>query len=318
MTRLVVVRVPASTSNLGAGFDCAGAAVDHWLTATVRLDDRLTTSVVEREGTLVGLRVAIDDDRLLAGFHAACAARGVAAPRALHARVHSEIPIGRGLGSSAAATIAGAAAANSLLALELDDRTLLRVCASIEGHPDNVAPAILGGACLVIDAQTALVAPLIVHSSLALVFAIPDFAVETAAARRILPSHVPHATAARGAAHAAALVRGLETGDAELLSAGLHDVLHVPFRETLVPGFAAVVEAAERAGAFGATLSGSGSAIVAVAPRARASSVGAAMCRAWHTVQVHADVFVNPPHVPGYSTDIHDAVATPNSLQPTY
>jgi homoserine kinase len=79
------------------------------------------------------------------------------------------------------------------------------------------------------------------------------------------------------------------------------------------------VEAAERAGAFGATLSGSGSAIVAVAPRARASNVGAAMCRAWHTVQVHATTFVNPPHVPGYSTDIHDAaVATPNSLQPTY
>lgn len=319
MTRVVVVRVPASTSNLGAGFDCAGAAVDRWLTATVRLDDRLTTSVIEHEGTLVGLRVATEDDRVLAGFRAACAARGVAVPRALHARVHSDIPIGRGLGSSAAATIAGAAAANSLLALKLDDRALLRVCASVEGHPDNVAPAILGGACLVVDAQTSLVAPLIVHSNLALVFAIPDFAVETAAARRILPSHVPHATAARGAARAAALVRGLETGDGALLSAGLHDVLHVPFREALVPGFAAVVEAAERAGAFGATLSGSGSAIVAVAPRARASNVGAAMCRAWLTVQVRADAFVNPPHVPGYSTDSHDAaVVTPNSLQPTY
>jgi homoserine kinase len=319
MTRVVVVRVPASTSNLGAGFDCAGAAVDQWLMASVRLDDRLTTSVVEYEGTLVGLGVATENDRLLAGFRAACATRGVAAPRALHARVHSEIPIGRGLGSSAAATVAGAAAANSLLALALDDRSLLRVCASIEGHPDNVAPAILGGACLVVDAQTSLVAPLIVHSSLALVFAIPDFAVETAAARRILPSHVPHATAARGAAYAAALVRGLETGDGALLSAGLHDVLHVPFRERLVPGFAAVVDSAERTGAFGATLSGSGSAIVAVVPRARASDVGAAMCRAWHTVQVHADAFVNPPHVSGYSTDIHDAaVTTPNSLQSTY
>jgi homoserine kinase len=319
MTRVVAVRVPASTSNLGAGFDCVGAAVDRWLTATVRLDDRSTTSVIEYEGTLVGLRVATEDDRLLAGFRAACAVRGVAAPRALHAHVNSEIPIARGLGSSAAATVAGAAAANGLLALALDDRTLLRVCASIEGHPDNVAPAILGGACLVVDAQTSLVAPLIVHSSLALVFAIPDFAVETAAARRILPSHVPHATAARGAAHAAALVRGLETGDGALLSVGLHDVLHVPFRERLVPGFAAVVEAAERAGAFGATLSGSGSAIVAVAPRARAPNVGAAMCGAWRSVEVRADAFVNPPDVPGYSTDVRDAaVATPNSLQPTY
>jgi homoserine kinase len=95
-------------------------------------------------------------------------------------------------------------------------------------------------------------------------------------------------------------VRGLETGDGALLSAGLNDVLHVPFRETLVPGFAAVVEAAQRAGAFGATLSGSGSAIVAIATRARASDVGAAMCRAWRTVDVQATAFVNPPHVAGY------------------
>lgn len=310
MTRVVDVRVPASTSNLGAGFDCAGVAVDRWLTATVRLDDRLPTPVIERGGTLADLRVTVESDRLLAGFRAACAARGLQTPPVIHARVDSDIPIGRGLGSSAAATVAGAAAANALLALELDDRALLRLCATIEGHADNVAPALLGGACLVVEAGTPLVAPLVVHSTLALVFAIPDFAVETADARRILPSQVPHATAARGAAHAAALVRGLEIADGALLRAGLNDVLHVPFRETLVPGFAVVVEAALDAGAFGATLSGSGSAIVAVAPRARASAVGAAMCRAWRTVDINATAFVNPPHVPGYSTETHHGAAT--------
>jgi len=314
MSGSVAVRVPASTSNLGAGFDCAGAAVDLWLTATVALDDRLTTSVIEHEGTLASVRVSPDENRLLVGFRAACAARGVDAPRAIHGRVRSAIPIGRGLGSSAAATVAGAAAANALLALELDDRDLLRVCATIEGHPDNVAPAIVGGACLVVEATTPLVAPLIIHSSLALVFAIPEFAVETAAARRILPSHVPHATAARGAAHGAALVRGLETGDGPLLAAGLNDVLHVPFRQTLVPGFAAVVEAARRAGAFGATLSGSGSAIVAVTTRARASTVGAAMCRAWLAVGVQATSFINPANVPGYSTEIHHGAEVASSL----
>ncbi len=319
MTGVVVVRVPASTSNLGAGFDCAGAAVDRWLTATVELDDRLSAPVVEREGTLLDLRVAPEDDRLLVGFRAACRFRGLDAPRTVHARVRSEIPIGRGLGSSAAATVAGAVAANGLLALDLDEPALLRLCTTIEGHPDNVAPAILGGACFVVDATTPLVAPLSVHASLAFVLAIPDFAVETAAARRILPSHVPHATAARGAARVAALVRGLETAHAALLSVGLSDVLHVPFRETLVPGFAAVVEAAQRTGAFGATLSGSGSAIVAVAPRARAADVGAAMCRAWRTVHVRAAYFINPRCVPGYSAQIHhEGAATPNSLQSTH
>lgn len=304
MTRVVAVRVPASTSNLGAGFDCAGAAVDKWLTATVRLDDRLTTSVIERRGTLADLAVTTEDDRLVAGFRAACAVRGFDPPRSVHARVDSEIPVARGLGSSAAATVAGAAAANTLLALDLDDLRLLRLCATIEGHADNVAPAILGGACLVVDAGTPLVAPLVVHSTLALVFAIPEFAVETAEARRILPSHVSHATATRGAAYAAALVCGLEIGDAALLSAGLNDVLHVPFRESLVPGLATVVNAARLAGAFGATLSGSGSAIVAVAPRVRASDVGAAMCRAWRTVGVGATAFVNPPCVRGYSAEV--------------
>jgi homoserine kinase len=304
MTRAVVVRVPASTSNLGAGFDCVGVAVDRWLAASVQLDDELTTPSIEHEGTLVDLLVGTADDRLLLGFRAACAARGFDAPPAFRARVRSAIPIGRGLGSSAAATVAGAAAANALLGLELDDTALLRICSTIEGHPDNVAPAIVGGACLVVQSEAPLVAPLNVHAGVALVFAIPEFAVETAAARRILPSHLPHATAARGAAHAAALIRGLETGDGALLAAGLNDVLHVPFRESLVPGFAVVVDAARVAGAYGATLSGSGSAIVAAAPRDRASDVGAAMCRAWRTVDVRAEAFVNPPHVPGYLTDL--------------
>ena len=308
MTRVVDVRVPASTSNLGAGFDCAGVAVDRWLTATVRLDDRLTTPVIERGGTLADLRVTAEDDRLLAGFRAACAAGGLQTPPVIHAWINSDIPIARGLGSSAAATVAGAAAANALLALKLDDRALLQLCATIEGHADNVAPAILGGACLVVEAGTPLVAPLVVHSTLAFVFAIPDFAVETADARRILPSQVPHATAARGAAYAAALVRGLEIADGALLRAGLNDVLHVPFRETLVPGFATVVQGALGAGAFGATLSGSGSAILAVAPRTRAPDVAAAMCRAWHTVGVRATALINPAHVPGYSTGVRHGV----------
>lgn len=304
MTRTVVVRVPASTSNLGGGFDCVGAAVDLWLTATVQLDDDLTSPVVECSGTLAALHVAPSDDCLVAGFRAASATRGLAAVHNLRAHVRSDIPIGRGLGSSAAATVAGAVAANTLLGLEIDDRELFRLCAALERHPDNVAPAIFGGVCLVVEEQTGFVAPLIIHPNLALVFAIPDFAVETVAARRVLPAHVPHATAARAASRAAALVRGLETADSALLATGLKDVLHVPFREALVPGLAHVVEAARCAGAFGATLSGSGSAIVAIATRARVSDVATAMCRAWSDLNVRATAFVNPRQVPGYSADL--------------
>src|SRR5207245_1169222 len=131
--------------------------------------------------------------------------------------------------------------------------------------PDNVAPAVFGGANLVLRGPDGLiVTPLPIHQSLALVFAVPDFTVETKRARAALPATLPHADAVRAAAKSAALVHGLAHGDARLLAAGLDDVLHVPFRRALVPGYDEVTGAARQAGAYGATLSGSGPTIVAV------------------------------------------------------
>src|SRR5213076_3182644 len=147
----------------------------------------------------------------------------------------SDIPVARGLGSSA--TVAAAAAA-ALLDLALDAAGLAELCSELEGHPDNVAPAVFGGANLVLRGPDGLiVTPLPIHQSLALVFAVPDFTVETKRARAALPATLPHADAVRAAAKSAALVHGLAHGDARLLAAGLDDVLHVPFRRSLVPGY---------------------------------------------------------------------------------
>jgi homoserine kinase len=173
----------------------------------------------------------------------------------------------------------------------------------VEGHPDNVAPAVNGGAVLAVNAATGkgiVVTPLAVHASLAFVFAVPDFVVETKQARAVLPASVSHATAVTGAARAAALIQGLSTGDERLLAAALDDVLHVPFRRTLVRGYDAVVAAARRAGAFGATLSGSGPTIVAVASSARAAEIGAAMVRAWQADGIKAESFVVSRPAGGY------------------
>lgn len=323
MSQRVHVRVPASTSNLGSGFDCVGIAVDRWLSVAVTLDQACEDVRIERGGTLFDLDVAPDDDRIIVGFRAACAHAGRSAPRGVRLRARSAIPVARGLGSSAAATVAGAVAANALLTLGLDDLTIASVAADVEGHPDNVAPAVFGGATLALRSLQAYresdlqVRRLVVAPQLALILAVPNFLVETVRARAILPSTVSHATASRAAALGAALVHGLATADAALLSTAVDDVLHVPFRRSLVRGFDAVVDAARVAGAYGATLSGSGSTIAAIAPRAVARSVGRAMESAWREAGVEARAFDS--HTPdcGYAVRvINESLSKRRQLMP--
>src|SRR2546429_5284580 len=179
------------------------------------------------------------------------------------------------------AGVAGAPAAAALLDLAVDATGLVELCSELEGHPDNVAPAVFGGANLVLRGPDGLiVTPLPIHQSLALVFAVPDFTVETKRARAALPATLPHADAVRAAAKSAALVHGLAHADPRLLAAGLDDVLHVPFRRALVPGYDEVTRAARGAGAYGATLSGSGPTIVAVVPAHGVRAGSDAMVRA--------------------------------------
>src|SRR4029077_7294878 len=145
---------------------------------------------LERRGTLGVLDVPPDRDLLIRGVAAACGKAGRTVPAGLSLIAESDIPIARGLGSSAAATLDGAAAANALLGLELDREDLTALCADVEGHPDNVAPAVHGGAWLrpaATPPKAPRLAALVVHDSIALVFAVPDFTVETKRARAVLP-----------------------------------------------------------------------------------------------------------------------------------
>lgn len=301
-----MVRVPGSTANLGPGFDCVGAAVDRWFTASVVVQTEANAStVIQRGGTLAGLDVAPDEDWIVIGVRAACAAAGRAAPRALRIRASSQIPVARGLGSSAAAVVAGATAAIGICGFSLTDEQLFDACAAVEGHPDNVAAAIFGGAQLVVPGTARRVVPLAVAPGLTLVFAVPDFEVKTRDARSALPAELSHATSARAAGLSAALVHGLATGDGDTLRAALDDVLHVPYRRALIRGFDAVCQAAVNAGAFGATLSGSGSTLVAIAPERKASAIAESMCAAWRQAGVQAEGFVNPSTVDGRSLVIH-------------
>lgn len=280
------VRVPASTSNLGAGFDCVGVAVDRWLTASVKVDEKSSTVTISRSGAAAKLSRKAEEDLIHTGFRVACEACSTPVPHGLAYEVSSTIPIARGLGASASALVAGAFLARRALDLDLTPEAVASLCARYEGHPDNAAPSVFGGAVLGIpvkDGQSYAFAELEIHSRLTLVFAVPQLEILTSEARRVLPKSVPHAIAVKAAAKSAALIEGLNSGDEALLAFALDDVLHVPFRRHLVPGYDYIVDAATNAGAFGATLSGSGSTIVAVAPREKAAEVGEAMQSAWRT-----------------------------------
>lgn len=312
MSATATVRVPGSTSNLGAGFDCVGVAIDRWLTVSAAIEG--ARIAVQREGTLAGVGIPPEHDRLVAGFNAACDAARVTLPRGIALQASSDIPVSRGLGSSAAALVAGAALANVLLDLRLSDDALADACALVEGHPDNVVAAIRGGAVLALRTSETmmaggprvprggiLAAQLLIHESLSLVFAVPEITLSTAEARTALPPLLTHTTASAAAARSAALVCGLASADARLLRTALDDLLHVPYRRTLIVGYDAVTVAALNAGALGATLSGAGSSIVAVAPRETARAVAEAMASAWRQLGIDCETFTGDGRTPGYS-----------------
>ncbi|PYO91762.1 MAG: homoserine kinase [Gemmatimonadetes bacterium] len=297
------VRVPASSSNLGAGFDCIGVAVDRWLAASVTLDRAEKGGfAIRRHGKLSAVKVRPDQDLFTRGFRAACAAGGGGGvtPVGVTIDATSDIPVGCGLGSSAAAIVAGAMLADAALGLGLSRAQILEIGTTIEGHPDNIAPAIYGGAVLSVRTPAGLVSTsLSVADGLALLIVVPPFPSDTKAARAVLPRTLPHSDAVSAASRAAALVQGLSSGDGALLAAALDDVLHVPFRRARIPGYDAVVTAAQDAGAFGATLSGAGSAIVAIAPRERSAAVGTAMVAAWRAIGIEAELITCTSTVAG-------------------
>jgi homoserine kinase len=275
-----------------------GVALDRWLTAEAWLDgsDR-AIPVIRRGGALAALGDApADDDLLTRGAALACADAGRPFPTGLAIDATSDVPVARGLGSSAAALVAGALLADALLGLGLGAARVAELAATEEGHPDNAAPMLFGGAVLGLPVEGGrwTFAPLPLHHDVTPVVAIPEFHTSTKAMRGALPRELPHGAAVRAAAKGAALVRGLAAADGALLAHALDDVLHVPFRRALIPGYDAVVDAARAAGAWGATLSGAGSSLVALAPRAAAPAVAAAMRDAWGRAGYAAEGWVAP------------------------
>ncbi len=294
--RAVRVRVPATSANLGPGFDALGLAL------------ALRNEVVAREAD--GVRVAVEGEgagRLSSGGDNVVA-RGVrlafeAAGRpfkGVELTCRNRIPTARGLGSSAAAWVGGLMAGNALLGTPLSRDALLALAARAEGHPDNVAAALHGGltvSCLVGDRVAAVTLP--VPAGVAWVVLVPAVTSSTAEARGVLPVQVPRADAVFNVQRTALLLAALQAGRLDALGDALDDRLHQPYRRRLFPWMPGVVEAARAAGALGCVLSGAGPSLLAVAPDAVAGDVGGAMEAALRTAGVRGDARALPVDMDG-------------------
>lgn len=260
----VKVTVPATTANLGPGFDCLGLALD--LTNTFELalaEPGVLAITAEGEGA-AGLprgasNLAIQAAHLL--FDAAGQR-----PLGLRLHCHNQIPVGSGLGSSASAILGGMLAANGVLGSPLAPEDVLELAIQYEGHPDNVAPAMLGGLVLGLrNGDTWHLEP-IATPPLQVAYVLPDFDFPTATARHALPTAVPLADAIFNAGRMGLLVRALAAGDYGRLAIAMQDRLHQPYRIPLVPGMAAAMDAAREAGAAGVAISGAGPSLIVFAP----------------------------------------------------
>ena len=265
---MIRVTVPCSTSNLGGGFDCIGLALNRYLIATFTAANDLHLT---RLGTLAD---AGGDDIVLEALRR----HGVRGTLVLD----STIPVGKGLGSSAAATLAGVAIITALQDDEFDYDVALDTASALEGHADNVAPALLGGLVGVVgDDYGYRPFPLSLSPELGFVFAAPKSIVSTKAARKALPEQVSHAAATRSVARGIALVEGLAEADRDLLRLGFADELHVPYRLGMIPGGESALSAALDAGAWAATISGSGSGLIAICERGGEEAVRDAMAESF-------------------------------------
>jgi homoserine kinase len=311
----VTVTVPATTANLGPGFDCIGAALtlynqfkfNHLESATgTLLNIKVTGSEAPRVDT--GAENLVYKSFLKLYQHLD------QTPPPVEIEIQMGVPLARGLGSSATAIVGGLVGANQLAGSPVDEIEVMKIAIALEGHPDNVVPALLGGCRL---AATSLInspdyqalgdnpkskiqnpkshdgweiCDIPWHSDIVPVVAIPDFELSTAEARRVLPSEYSRTDAIFNTAHLGLLLRGLQTNREDWLRSALQDRIHQPYRKALITGYDAVYSAALAAGAYGMVISGAGPTLLALADSAQAADVVAAMADAWKNQGITAEV----------------------------
>ncbi|MCS7187388.1 MAG: homoserine kinase [Armatimonadetes bacterium] len=261
----VTVQVPATTANLGSGFDAIGAALSWHSFVTLEPCEGLVVEVVgegeseiARDESNIAVKAIQTLLRQLPNDVAKPLSKG------FRLKLDNRFPLTRGLGSSAAARVGALVAANSLLGEPFSAEQLLKIATELEGHADNVAAALLGGIVVAVPTDEGITwAKFSPPVELHIVLLVPDFTVETEKARAVLPFSVTREDAVFNLGRAALLVAALSTGQIELLKVAMQDRLHQPYRQMLMPWMPQVFEAALSAGALGVHLSGAGPTVAA-------------------------------------------------------
>lgn len=266
------VAVPASSANLGPGFDVLALALGWYLVARYETDGLPGSVRVAATPELYG-----GPNLVLEAMQVLARETGLTLPGGT-LDIESEIPVARGLGSSAAAVVAGLVLANELLGRPCDESALFRFAYSLEGHGDNVGAALFGGAILAVEGINGPLAIRIpIASPLVAVLLVPEALGFTSDARAVLPRRIRRVTAVRTAARTALLVLALSTGRMDLLATAMMDELHQPYRAVLYPHLEETINVAQGAGAYGAALSGAGPSVLALAHPRRVGAVQQAL-----------------------------------------
>ena len=275
-TKSVTLRIPASTSNLGSGFDVLGMALTLYNELEVEMGHPAPpgSCVVHVEGEGAETLPKDKTNEIVKVLRRHCGDFN------LRVRMKNAIPVARGLGSSAAARVAALMIAAAIY--EHEDEWVVEQACELEGHPDNVVPAFHGGLRLSLhDGDRLVQVPLREPKDLAVVVCVPEFELSTEKARAVLPEKVKRSDAVFTSARVGLMVHAFEKRAYHHLRTAMQDVLHQPYRRPLIPGLRHVIDGAYKAGAFGAALSGAGPCVLALSPKAKAPTVGRAMQKAF-------------------------------------
>jgi homoserine kinase len=257
----VLVRVPATTANLGPGYDCLGLALDIWNEIEFSISGKSLKIEIEGEGADLLPKDATN--LIFQSMGTMSKHFSIKLPDGLQIKCINKIPVSSGLGSSAAAVIAGLLSAKTLLDIQISDHDLLKLAMSHEGHADNISACLYGGLAISVLSNDELITKKISIKPLHAVIALPDVKISTQQARSVLPDSIALKDAVFNIGRIALLVNSLHEGNYDDLKIAMRDRLHQPYRFGLIPGAEAAISGALGADAYGAALSGAGPSVIA-------------------------------------------------------
>ncbi|MCR4430090.1 MAG: homoserine kinase [Tepidanaerobacteraceae bacterium] len=292
---MVRVRVPATTANIGPGFDCLGAALGLYNYIEMEFWDKPEIEVMGE-----GRNEIIRDETNLVYLAAEKVLSEAGLKKPLRIKLENNIPLARGLGSSAACIAGGMLAANELICRHFSTDRIIDMATGMEGHPDNVVPALVGGfsICMLHEGKV-IYRNLPIPENLRFIAAIPRFQLETVRARKVLPKEIPLSDAVFNLSRTALMVSAFCSGNFEDFAVFCQDKLHQPYRSTLIPGLEKMIETVARQGALGCFLSGAGPTVICISNEDKADFFGKIMVKTFSDEGVESEYKILMPDQKG-------------------